>query len=277
MAEYLNPARMLAVEDALNDLRDTMGDPAVTGRPFPVYIPNRLILGSPVTSPVVATASGSVTEVRQYAYNFESSEGDYQTKISGATGVELASAKAWIQGDRSTDTRVDLVNIFTRVSGGTSESYRRVTQFANPASGSWNYTDNAGYSTYLGNPPPCQFAYPLQIASAVNFRVRRIRLQASRALAADSSAYWIFWMEVRKNLASLPYLTLGKQDTKKVGLQGNTIYEIPMWHLRGEAPNRDLDLALGEDDRVYFMSRGVGAVSPLPNLLAMVEVSREAT
>lgn len=269
------PVRMLALENAQDDLRDSFNEIRVQSRIFPVYIPNRLILGKPAAA-ATATASGTgVTENRAWVYTYGSTEGDFETAISSPVTKNLANEQAWLSGARSIDTRIDLVNIYTQLNGANVDTFRRVTQIANPSSGSWNYTDGNSYASYLGQPAPCVFAYPLQIACGTGFKLRKIKLQSSRTLSANSTAYWKFWLELRKNNTNLAYRIVGMQDTKAVGLQAANVYRLPMFHVNGDNPNPDLDLPLNEDDRVYFMSRGVGAVSPLPNLTGMVEVTRE--
>lgn len=269
------PVRMLKVETGIVELNDRLTQRETNNHPWKVDIIQPLALGTPAAAPSFgATSSGSITEARQWAFQYLSTETGQQTALSAALSRVLTASDITFNGARSTDVRMDVVRIVTRLASDTDLAWREVAQIANPSSGLWGYEDNFPYSHYLGNDPPMVFRWLLDGVCGQGYRLRRVKIFASRSLAPSSSAYWIFGLSVYGDQRPLPRYTLS-QDTTKVGLTDQSVYNLPLFRQFQDAPSTDLDWALEENDRLYLTMRGVGAVTPLPRLSAMVDVTRE--
>lgn len=275
--DNINPVRNLDQTQLQDTLRESFDAKWTNERPWIVDVPNRYAVNGP-TSGLVGTASaGAVTENRNWVFSYYSRETCHETGLSTGITLNLSSELAELSGPRSTDRSVDRVRIYTRINGSGNLTWRRVTEIANPTAGGWTHSDNSPMASYLGNPPPLYFEHLLQTVCGKGYRLRRVKVSSvCGALDADASSYWIVRLEVRSNARTLSRYTR-QQDTKKVGFQEANVYNIPMFHDLQEIPNRDLDLALAEDERVYLTLRGVGAVGVLPQLRAMVDVTREVS
>lgn len=271
------PVRKPDLEGLINDLRETFDARWTNERPWIADVPNLYAVNGP-TSGLVGTASaGNVTENRAWAFAYYSRETGRETGLSTAITASLTSEQMEMEGPRSTDRSIDRVRLYTRLNGAGATAWRMVTELDNPTAGNWEHTDNSAYSAYLGNRPPLYFEHLLQTVCGKGYTMRRVKVTAvTGSLEASSSAYWIIRLEVRANARTLPRYTR-EQDTTKVGIQPQNLYNIPLFHQLTDTPTRDLALALNEDERVYLTLRGVGAVSVLPQLRAMVDVTREVS
>lgn len=272
-----NPVRNLDQTQLQDSLRESFDARWTNERPWIADVPNLYAVNGP-TSGLVGTASGgSVTENRDWAFSYFSRETCRETGLSTSVTKNLTLEQCDLSGPRSTDRSIDRVRLYTRINGAGDLAWRLVTELANPSAGGWTYSDNGPISDYLGNRVPLYFEHLLQTVCGKGYRMRRVKVSSvCGELAADPSAYWIVRLEVRSNARTLSRYTR-QQDTRKVGFQEANLYNIPMFHDLQEIPNRDLDLALAEDERVYLTLRGVGAVGVLPQLRAMVDVTREVS
>lgn len=271
----IDPTRFLKLENQYADLDAKIRKRELNSFSWKVDIIQPVAHGTPAAAPALgATASGSITEAREWGFQYVSTESSMQTAISSALTATLTSANISFNGARSTDARMDKVQIVTRVVGDTDLAWRVVEQIANPTSGLWYYTDNGPYSAYVGNDPPLVWKALLYGAIDDNLLLRRVKLFADRALAPSTSIYWILGLAVYGDQRPKARYTLS-QDTQKVGLTDQSVYSLPLFKQFGDAPTADLDWALEESDRLYLTLRGVGAVTPLPLLSAMVDVTRE--
>ena len=270
------PVRNPPVEGVVDDTREAFNSRWTNERPWIADAPNLFAVNGP-TSGLVGTASGggAITEDRGWAFTYYSRETCRETGLSTAITASLTAQSIDLAGPPSTDRMMDRVRIYTRINGAGATTWRMVTELANPVTVDWEYNDNSMYSAYIGNRPPLYFEHLLQTVCGQGYKMRRVKVTSICGnLEPDSSAYWIIRLEVRSNARNLSRWTR-QQDTRKVGIQEKNLYNIPMFHQLTGVPNRDLDLALAEDERVYLTLRGVGAVGVLPQLRAMVDVTRE--
>lgn len=271
----IDPTRFLKAETLIADLDTKLRKRESNSFSWKVDIIQPVANGTPAAAPALgATASGSITESREWGFQYVSTESSMQTAISSALTATLTSANISFSGARSTDARMDKVQIVTRAYGDTDLAWRVVEQIANPTSGNWYYTDNSPYSAYVANDPPLVWKCLLYGAIDPNILLRRVKLFADRALAPSSSIYWVLGLAVYGDQRGKARYTLS-QDTTKVGLTEQSVYSLPLFRQFADAPSKDLDWALEENDRLYLTLRGVGAVTPLPRLSAMVDVTRE--
>lgn len=267
--------KMAKLESNQRLLQDAMRSRLAIDRPVGAPIRSPLMLGSPAAAPSAASVSaGAITEDRDWAFNYESTATGQQTALSAVYNRNCVAEQVELTGARSTDPQVDKVNIWTRLQGSGDEAYHRVTQIANPASGAWTYTDNEEMDAYAGNPQPLAFQTPLLIACGRGFKVRRCKVRFRRALAANASAYWIFWLALIRDQQTVTYWQSPEQRTTTVGFLPDALYPVPYFApTTGGYPSKDLNLLMNENDLLVFMGRGIGAVDPLPEGSVLATVS----
>ena len=272
---FLIPTRMLKVETLIAELNDRLSQREVMAHPWRVDLLQPIAIGAPAAAPVFSsTASGSVTQQRDWAYQYVSSETGRQTALSPVLTHNLVTSSIEFTGARSAAPNIDVIQVVTRVKNDAETAWRIAGTMANPASGDWTFSDNSIYRQYMDNDPPMLSRCLLDVACGKGFRLRRVKTISDGVLAPDSSAYWIFGLEVYGDQMPKARKQI-TQDTTKVGLDDQTVYNVPLFRQLAAAPNADLDWALEENDRVYYYQRGVGAVGPLPRRFAMVDVTRE--
>ena len=271
----VTPVRMLALESAVQGVRDMFADYATLERPYAVPLMNCLALGAPGSAPVATTASGAVTENRQYANSFFSTETGRETTISSPVNSTMSAAQSIVQGPRSTDPAMDYVILYTRHIGATDLMWRLVAQIANPSSGTWTVTDNSYYTAYLSNETPMTSTRMVTAVLRTGTRFRKMQVYPTDDYDAHATNYWILGLDLYRQGQDRPYYTI-RQDTTAVGIRARVPYNLPFWRQRQSgAFTQDLDIPMDVGDQVYFYWRGVGSVTPLPPLAAMVDMTRE--
>jgi hypothetical protein len=101
-------------------------------------------IATPASAVTVGLTSGSLSPTSGYRYVYvfkNSSTGHISTAspVSASTGQQV-SQNFTLEGERSTDTQVDKIEIYRTADGGSRFFF--VAEIDNPASGSWTYTDS---------------------------------------------------------------------------------------------------------------------------------------
>ena len=274
--DLVTPVRMLALETSVQGIRDSFNEFATIDRPYAAELPNMLAVGASTAAPTASVlAAGAITENRDWAFSYFSTETGRETALSAVLQQNLVNQRITLTGPRSTRSDVDYVLLYTRITGGGDRAWRLAFQIAKPSSGTWSQVDNAMYVTYLGGEVPMEFTQLMTAPFRGGTKVREVTLWPADDLDPSTSAYWVFGLDFWHQAGTKPFYTI-RQDTQVVGLRAKSPYRVPFWRQNQQGPmTRDLDLAVVEGDQVYFYRRGVGSVLPLPRLWAMVDVTRE--
>lgn len=263
---------MRGARRVMQEAMDYLSAPSSAEHTWGVPLPNKTLLGTPANAPTFMYAAGTLSGDFDYAYNYQSTEGDQQTALSplGNTGAQVLKAIT-VSGDGSTDPRFDKVGIFRKSAGAGVGTYLQIAVI--DMDDPWDYEDEAATSSL--SVPPLLSETLLWTVCGPRFRLRRVKIAWSRDYDPDSAAYYEFWLAMRRDQVSGYEMITKPQNTAKVGLLRDWIYNVPLFTPDSRNPTRDLDLLVPEDAKVYLMTRGVGSVSPLPSGIAQVLVSRQ--
>lgn len=247
---------------------------SMSERPLSVVCPNRLLLGSPAAAPTHGTILGTLQGDFEYAFSYGSTENDGETALSAAslaTGPVIA-VTVQVTGARSTDPRMDLVNIYRRDTGAGDDAWLLVASIANPPAGAWTYDDEAETSSL--SVQSNLFAWSLFTACGPRFRFRRGKVTWSRDYAASASAYWRFWLAIRRPWYPQWEFLTPAWDTTQQGLF--SAFPSMMYDYKEGVgyPLPAIDFEIPENGSVILMARGVGAVAPLPTATVTMSVIR---
>jgi hypothetical protein len=113
-------------------------------------------ISTPVTGITINLVSGSLSASSGYVYGYA-----FKDSVSGHNGTlsiissntgKLSSQNVQLSGSRSANARVDTIQIYRNLDGGSQLGL--LTEIANPPSGTWTFTDSGSLSPNLLIPAP---------------------------------------------------------------------------------------------------------------------------
>jgi hypothetical protein len=258
-------------------LADTISRRSVTRQVWNATIRSHLLGGESAAAPTFVAVPGALTGDFEYAYSFSSDYLHGETNLSPVlTTGAVAANQIDLTGARSTDPQMTDVNIYRRDTGEGDLDWRLVATIANPAAGSWTYSDNAEIVDLLSQPNPLTFYCPLWVVCGPGYELQRVKVKPEGGeLVADPDNYWMLWLLRRKQNQQWPERISRTQDTTLSGMSTTGIWN-PFVTSEAGPPRVDLGFPMLENDTLYLGLRGVGAeVPPLPELSCQVDATRK--